>query len=101
MGNNTIAFFINDFAHEVERDSEKVIQTISHALSSGQGGEHHQIVRVLPSVHADYDQVILAGGNRITALTSLRRCPHTEEGLLHALAGRLGYALVPIEKAQK
>lgn len=92
MGYNTVAFFLNDQACEVKRDPN-TIGRIERALAGGQGNTDRQYMTILPSVHADVEQVILAGGNRITQLGFVYGCDHTEEALLKALAAKLGYSL--------
>ena len=93
MGFNTVAFFLNDMSGEIEPNAIEVARKLRSAMSSGMGAKMGQTMEVLPSQHADYDQIIMAGGNRVTPLCSLRNCDHTEEALLHALASRLGYRL--------
>lgn len=93
MGNNTVGLFLNDFAAEIERAPD-LGGLIARQLRSGNGAEiGWQALTMLPCCHADYDQVIIAGGNRINRVALLRGCDHTAEALLHKLADHLGYSL--------
>lgn len=92
MGYNTVAFFLNDQSSEIERDP-LTIRRLKDAMACGMGNDDRQYMTVLPSVHADGQQVIMAGGNRVTSLAVLFGCDHTEEALLRGLAERLGYSL--------
>lgn len=92
MGYNTVAFFLNDQACEIERDP-RTLSRLNQAMASGHGNTDRQYMTVLPSVHADGDQIVMAGGNRITPIAVVYGCDHTEEALLRALAQRLGYSL--------
>lgn len=92
MGFNTVAFFLNDQSDQIESDPQ-TIPRLRRAMASGNGNDDRQYMTVLPSVHADGDQVVMAGGNRVTPVAVLYGCDHTEEALLKALADRLGYSL--------
>ena len=93
MGFNTVAFFLNDQFDVLDREPGWVIRELRQSLAGGRGSDDRQVMRVLPSVHADGDQIIMAGGNRITPIAVAYGCDHTEESLLEFLADRLGYSL--------
>lgn len=92
MGFNTVAFFLNDQCDQVERDPQ-TLPRLMRAMSSGSGNDDQQYMTVLPSVHADGTQIVLAGGNRITPLGIMFGRDHSEEALIRELARRLGYSL--------
>lgn len=93
MGNNTVALLLNDFASEWDHYPESIAMRVKEGLAGGQGSRFGQAIELLPSCHADGDQIVMAGGNRITPIAVLRNCQHNEEALLKALADRLGYSL--------
>lgn len=93
MGYNTVAFFLNDQSDQVESDP-MTVPRLRQAMRSGMGNDDRQYMTVLPSVHADGDQVIMAGGNRVTPITVFHGCDHTPEALMRALARDLGYKVV-------
>lgn len=93
MGFNTVALMLNDQCHRIEED-DRLGSVLRNAMASGTGSDHEiSGLTVLPSQHADWNQIILAGGNRITALGGFRGSDHTKENLLRELAADLGYSL--------
>lgn len=93
MGFNTVGLFLNDYAGDVGNTAD-LGPKVRHILGSGCGGDPIYGVTLLPSSHADNDQLILAGGNRITRIAVFDRCGHDEEAVLAKLVDRLGYDLV-------
>lgn len=93
MGFNTVAFFLNDQSDQVEKDPD-TIPRLRRALSSGSGYDGRQYMTVLPSQHADVQQIVIAGGNRITALGSMLGLSHDIEDVARYLADQCGYQLV-------
>jgi len=93
MGFNTVAFFLNDQSDQIESDPN-TIPRIMDSMRGGQGNDDRQYMTVLPSVHADGDQIIMAGGNRITTIGIAHGCCHTPEALMRYLAQSLGYKIV-------
>lgn len=95
MGFNTVAFFLNDQTDALCRDPGAVAITLRNAMSSGRGAKYGPGgMRVLPSVHADYQQVVVAGGNRITLLGACHGLSHEPADILKQLADQHGYRLV-------
>ena len=92
MGFNTAAILLNDCAWEIERD-HRLMGNIQTALASGRGGGVGSGVTLLPSCHADMNQIVLVGGNRIKAIGCIRGGDPDKEAVLRMLASDLGYSL--------
>lgn len=96
MGYNTVAFMLNDRACELEKRDD-VGAFLCRCMRSGDGGNIGQMIEVLPSQHADTQQVIVAGGNRITRLGYCWGLSHNPEDILQQLAEQHGYKLVKVK----
>jgi len=97
MGNNTVAMFLNDRADVLVSDGQRVLRTLSMCLSGGEGtgdfGGPGQM-QVLPSHHADYIHVVMAGGNKLSSFGFVRGSRHEPEHVLRELADQHGFRLV-------
>lgn len=103
MGNNTVALFLNDCAGDLDRDGEATLRTLRECLRSGQGTDRYGgpgQMQVLPSVHADGQQIIAAGGNRITLLGIAHGLSHEPEDILRQLASHYGFTLTKKRSAR-
>lgn len=97
MGFNTVAMFLNDRANELTTRGDEVLADLRDCLAGGQGTDRwggRAGMHVLPSVHADGQQVVVAGGNRITPLGICRDRSHDPETILRQLADQHGFRLV-------
>jgi hypothetical protein len=89
MGFNTVAFILNDFAHELADNPHATAFMVGHpylgsreehvrkqvesvAAEHGEKVPHSQALEMLPSFHASYRKFFTAGGNCITELKVLR-----------------------------
>lgn len=91
MGFNTAVMILNDQLHLIEQNAD-FGKDLRHAIAMAHrdGGDHGGFA-VLPSQHADYDQVVVIGGNRMRAMHAI---PEVErEKLLRALAHQYGFRL--------
>jgi len=91
MGLNTAVMILNDHLHLIERNGE-FGKDLYHAIATAHrdGGDHGGFA-VLPSQHADYDQVVVIGGNRMRAMHAI---PEDErEKLLRGLARQYGFRI--------
>lgn len=97
MGNNTVALFLNDHADVLDRRGGDVLEALRHSMRSGCGTDQFGgpgQMQILPSCHADGQQVVVAGGNRITLLGIVSDQSHDPEKVLRELADRHGFRLV-------
>lgn len=114
MGYNTAAIILNDGLDQIAKDTN-IGAKIDAAVGLAQRGRLHPIgiesgidisagyhvnaMQVLPSQHADIDQIIIIGGNYARSVINLRNSPHRctegelQEWLLEQLADHLGYEL--------
>jgi hypothetical protein len=92
VGYNTVAFFLNDFMHELVESPKALAFGICHPPSSDRDDDqrrwrdmvasvarendepvpHPQAVELLGTFHADFTQWLAAGGNCITTLKFMR-----------------------------
>ena len=105
MGYNTALMVCNDGLSQLERDADAGKKIARGVLAAGQAtvnyiaiGNHANPVSILPSQHADVDQLVIVGGNTIRHVHSFYRligCSSRplEEDVLSALAEELGYTL--------
>ncbi len=87
MGYNTVAFVLNDHAHELEKSPKTVAWMLSHAPLSGDRERdymsrqvrsvaeefqepvpHPQALEIMPTFHADQIRYYRAGGNCMAPL---------------------------------
>lgn len=97
MGYNTVALFLNDQADICTRQGQRVLDTLIECMRSGRGTDRFGgpgQMQVLPSCHADGQQVIVAGGNRITSLGVVHGLSHEPGDVLRQIAAQHGFALV-------
>lgn len=106
MGYNTAAIILNDGLHQFEDDSSLGIN-ITNAILMAKAenpanvrvGNHLNAMAVLPPQHADFDQIVLIGGNYIRSVITTIGSPHNvttlelQEWLLRELASNLGYTV--------
>lgn len=93
MGFNTAAIIRNDYLHEIGSDTEIGQKIRSLVLSNGRDQDYGYIsgITVLPSEHADYDQLVVIGQNRIRPFRELSKDERTK--MVRGLADLLGYNL--------
>lgn len=90
MGFNTVAFILNDFAHQLEECPEYTAFRVAHPPMSEQDDVHveeqarsvaiehneripnGQALQMLPTFHADFRKFFTAGGNCISELKFVR-----------------------------
>ena len=94
MGFNTAVVILNDCLHEIEEDPEfgrKVSDEVRTTYSRhGRYGGHNSF-SVLPSQHADWDQMVVIGQNRIRRFEDIE--PDERDALLKRLGRDAGYRL--------
>lgn len=93
MGFNTAMVILNDHLNEIERDpffGRKVSKAVRDVYGTRERNWDNSFT-VLPSEHADWDQLVVIGGNTIRRLDEL---PDDERlSLLRRLARASGYRL--------
>lgn len=96
MGMNTAMIVRNDFLNEIEKDAEfgKRVAEAIRCAGYPNPPYHGQSFDVLPSVHADYQQVVAIGGNSINAMGIGGDWTAENESILRTLADRMGFRLV-------
>jgi hypothetical protein len=100
MGFNTAIVVLNDMLHDIEKDAgfgKKVADEVREAYSRRPGYRGWQnSFAVLPSQHADSNQLVVVGGNMIRPLEQLK--PDEAERILRDMAFSLG---LRVSKAPK
>lgn len=93
MGFNTAVVILNDHLHDIEKDplfGKKLADEQREAYSRRPGYRGWQnSFAVLPSEHADTDQLVVVGGNTIRRAKDLT--PEDAERILRQLAFDLGF----------
>jgi hypothetical protein len=89
MGLNTAVVVLNDHLSFIETDEFFGAKVAEAVRDVHRDGGHHNSFAVLPSGHADYDQVVVIGGNRIRRFD---QCEDAEQ-ILRRLADSLGFSL--------
>jgi hypothetical protein len=93
MGFNTAMVVLNDHLSAIENDphfGRRVSEAVRDVYGRRQPNWDTSFT-VLPSEHADFDQLVVVGGNSIRRMTDL---PQAEaENLLRDLAWQLGFTL--------
>lgn len=105
MGNNVVTLVHTDELGDIAKDpnyGSRLVNTILDGSEQVMGFN----TRVLPWVHADYTQLILAGQNSIRALdvplwTTSVHADDAEVRILKALAEKLGYSVSPLKGKKK
>ena len=93
MGFNTAVMILNDRLHEIEKDPEfgdRLAGAISETYGR-RGDGHYGGFSVLPSQHADWNQMVVIGQNQIRRFEDIE--PAEREVLLKRLARDAGYRL--------
>jgi hypothetical protein len=93
MGFNTAVMILNDHLNSIEKDAEfgeRLGGAISETFGR-RGNGHYGGFSVLPSQHADWDQMVVIGQNRIRRFEDIE--PAERDALLRRLARDAGYRL--------
>ena len=102
MGLNTAIVVLNDMLHDIEKDAgfgKKVADEVREAYSRRPGYRGWQnSFAVLPSQHADYDQLVVIGGNMIRRFEDIKA--DERDALLKRLARDAGYRLSKLPLTQ-
>jgi hypothetical protein len=105
MGYNTAAIILNDGMDQLKKDPDTGKKIHDGILMTMQGpqtiplGNHCNPVMLLPSRHADEDQIVIVGGNYIRTVCNAWGLPHRvseaelQEAVMRHLAQKLGYSL--------
>lgn len=97
MGYNTAMMFLNDNLHTMRDDPEAGRKIYDNIITARRGGGNQSYCMygdAVESQHADSLQVVVVGGNRIRAVTSLYYLDmDDDEKILRGLAEHLGYSL--------
>lgn len=97
MGFMTVVVVSNDYHTEIEEQPGRFIDTLLRSLRTGEGAQLSGI-RILPSQHADYTQLIGVGGNCSTVLDTVHGGRHSRREdqveLLKQWADHLGFDVV-------
>jgi len=96
MGFNTAVMVLNDHLHRIEKDAafgESLGGAISETYCR-RGEGHYGSFAVLPSQHADWDQFVVIGQNRMRSFEDIEA--REREALLKRLARDSGYRLVKL-----
>lgn len=94
MGFNTAVMVLNDCLHEIEKDPEfgrKLSEEVREAYSRRGHDGWHNSFSVLPSQHADWDQLVVIGQNRMRRFEDIKA--EERDALLKRLARDAGYRL--------
>lgn len=92
MGLNTAVVILNDRLHDLEGDPAFAQQIAESIRANGRDRGLQNGYGVLPSVHADHDQVVVVGGNTIKDFSEL--ADGQAERMLRRLAEERGFRLV-------
>lgn len=101
MGFNTAVMVLNDCLHEIEKDSEfgkKLSDEVRDAYSRRGNDGWHNSFSVLPSQHADWDQLVVIGQNRMRRFEDIDA--GERDALLKRLARDAGYRLAKLPLTQ-
>lgn len=123
MGFNTTVLILNDAFDQIEKHPEQFVDQLSQHVKGGKVyrhpmsslrevgeeaqsfavGNHGNAASVIEVQHADFTQVILAGGNHATLLGEVPYAPHhTRDGVKETLNAVLKqYGLKVIEAKKK
>ena len=93
MGFNTALVVLNDMLHDIEQDpffGRKVAEAVRSVHRPGDKNWDNSFT-VLPSQHADYNQLVVVGGNMIQRFEDIKA--EERDALLKRLARNAGYRL--------